>query len=209
VPRSIPCCLVLLLVLPVFVEAQACVGSHAPRGDLALEGGTGFGGDATGKEAAAVGNLDGPLFLSIGYRYQDVAELPQAGHMGRGRVGVEKRIGPRLSLCVVGSGAYSWFDFEGADVEGHTLAGGPALGYTVPLGDGGLRITPHVAAGIAYGSFSGTAAGYVREDVGTDAFLRGGISFGTEHLWVQGTLRQLSAGDAEPAFGVSVGAAFR
>lgn len=209
VPRSIPCCLVLLLALPLCVEAQACVGSHAPRGDLALEGGTAFGGDATGNEAGAVGNLEGPLFLSLGYRYQDAAELPQAGHVGRARVGVETRIGPRLSLCMVGSGAYSWFDFDGADVAGHTLAGGPALGYPVPLGDGTLRVTPHVVAGVAYRSFSGTAAGYAAEESGTDAFLRGGLSFGTEHLWVQGTVRQLSASDAEPAFGVSVGASFR
>lgn len=208
-PRSLSCCLALLLALPIGVEAQACVGSHAPRGDMVLEGGTAFGGDATGTEAGAVGNLDGPLFLSLGYRNQDVAELPKAGHMGRGRAGVETRVGTRLSLCMVASGAYSWFDFDGADVEGHTLAGGPALGYTLPLGDGTLRVTPHVAAGVAYRSFSGTAAGYAAEESGTDAFLRGGLSVGTEHLWVQGTVRQLSASDAEPAFGVSVGAAFR
>lgn len=199
---------ILLLVLaPSAVQGQACVGSHAPRGSFALGAGATFSEDVTGFSGAVGGNLEGPAFASAGYTRTDIDGLSEDGNTIDGRLGLGTVTEGDLSLCLVASGGYTWFDIETADVDGFTIQGGPAIGYSAPVGEDGLFITPHLSGGITHTDLSASALGVTIEESSTDAFVTGGFSFGSESIWLGGTVTQITAEGANPVFGINLGVA--
>jgi hypothetical protein len=166
-------------LIPVPAVAQVCLGAPA-RSDhpVRLAGEVGLGLDATRLEAG-IGAGRGAIFGSAGvgvYKSHNVALFVTAGI---GRVGIERDIAPRLSVCPAVEGSYGRY---GGAYLGRTALTQWTLGAGVSVGliavdRPALDVTPTIGLRVVTARYTGSAVGTIAVDAKTFGLAQVGVGF--------------------------------
>lgn len=192
--------LVLALLTPSALAAQACQGVTAPRGSGTVIGGASFTDGANSFGPTLSGNFDSPVFGSVSYAYTDVDGAEEGVNSLGGGVGAEYLSDAGVSLCLDGTFTHSWV--SDVDIDGQNYGANASIGYAA--GDGNVKIVPHGSVGVIHS----TANVGALEGSDTAALLRGGVTVGSERFFVGGTVSYPTFENSDATFGVGVGVVF-
>lgn len=198
------------------LAAQACLGSPAAPGQIAVQGTAAFTDGQKRFGAGTQANLEGPL--SVGGRYALVTldDVDTNGH-SFGATAAYELPGFGLSLCpYVGFDYLTMSESElGASARASILEvpAGFALGTSFLAGDG-LTVTPFAAPHVLLMRYSTSISGLGEEfdesfsDTETELGAALGASVGLEQLYLTGNVSFNTLDGSDPVFGVGLGFLF-
>jgi hypothetical protein len=197
-----------LLAVPSAAAAQACVGSAAGAGNMALSGSVAFPDGAKSYGAGFRYNTLGPMSVSAGYTLTTPDEGDVNVHGFAAEAAYELPL-TGVSACPVAGVGYSRMSESGMTMSTLTVPVGAGIGYSFQAGPN-MTVIPHAFPHLLWMRTSFDAEGLpeVDPESTTEFGALVGVTFQMQRFFLNGGVTKTTAEGSKAVFSLGAGVLF-